>query len=965
MLTHTDFAKHIIRHAWIWAILVFMAVVSAGCLKATTIDPLTQEERAWLSAHDGKIRLAHDPNARPIEFIDTNGVFRGLAADYVQLIESRLNFRFDIVHLKSWDEALSKAKNKEVDVLCAFTKNAQRETWMLFTEPYIVVPTVILVRDDTPGAMSLDRMKDRRVTFTKGWIIDDYLRQQHPDLNMLPAIDPDAALSDLITGKADAWVTALTIASIKIEDNKITNIRVAGETPLSFKLSMASRKDWPVLNNILKKGLALISEQERSHIFKKWINIKQQSIFENRQFWIIAFSIFAVAILPVIVVYYWNNSLKRKVMQKTQALETELREREKAEAALLESEAFLDTLLNAMPIPVFYQDRFGRCLGFNNAFERFFCEAKQLRIGKSVYDRFPAEVAAVCREKDEALIKTGGDQHHELQVTNAQGELRVVILHTAAFTDSLGAINGLIGAILDITAHKRSEDTLRYREQLLNEMGSIAKVGGWEHDLTTGQVSWTKETYKILEVESGPVPEPEAILNYFISGDRTRFEEAYRRAIKNGEPFDLELRCTTAMGRQFWGHAIGRPEFKSGKCIKMRGTFQDITDQKEMEARLQKAQKMEAIGNLAGGIAHDFNNILFPIVGLSEMLTEDLPPGSPEHENAGEILKAAIRGSELVKQILAFSRQSEHQLTPVRLQQIVKEVLKLARSILPSNIEIRQDIQNDCGLVMADPTQLHQIAMNLVTNAFHAIGPNSGTISITLKETRLESDGGLSSFLEPGQYALLAVSDTGCGIDPAVMDKIFEPYFTTKPKDKGTGLGLAVVYGIVKALRGDIKAYSEMGQGTVLNVYLPLLEKFSEAETAAPVKINPTGTERILIVDDEKAIVQLQTKALERLGYRVTSRSSSVEALEAFRSNSGAYDLVISDMTMPGMTGDDLAKALIQIRPDIPVIICTGFSERINKNRIQAAGIKGVLMKPVIKSDLAALVRKVLDDAKG
>lgn len=388
----------------------------------------------------------------------------------------------------------------------------------------------------------------------------------------------------------------------------------------------------------------------------------------------------------------------------------------------------------------------------------------------------------------------------------------------------------------------------------------------------------------------------------------------------------------------------------------------DITKQKLLESHLQQAQKMESIGTLAGGIAHDFNNILFPIVGMAEMLLEDLPADSLEHENAQVILDAGKRGSDLVKQILAFSRQNDHKMIPIRVPQVLREVLKLGRSTIPANIQITQDIQSDCGLVVADPTQIHQIAMNLITNAYHAVEDTEGKIDVRVQEITLGGYEWKDISLQPGQYAMLSVSDNGCGIPSVAMDKIFDPYFTTKEQGKGTGLGLSVVHGIVKEYKGEIKVYSEIGKGTTFNVYLPLMEKNAQAGSVDETAIIKTGSERILLVDDEEPIAGLERQMLERLGYTVTERISSVEALRTFKENPGAFDLVITDMTMPNMTGDRLAKELVAIRKDIPVIICTGFSERINKEIAEVSGIKGFLMKPIVKSEMARVIRKVLDD---
>ncbi|MFH1984321.1 MAG: PAS domain S-box protein [Pseudomonadota bacterium] len=404
-------------------------------------------------------------------------------------------------------------------------------------------------------------------------------------------------------------------------------------------------------------------------------------------------------------------------------------------------------------------------------------------------------------------------------------------------------------------------------------------------------------------------------------------------------------------------------DWMDGRMVRLQ-VATDITEMKNMEKRLLQAQKMESIGNLAGGIAHDFNNILFPIVGLSEMLMEDFAPGSVEYENTKEIFKAGRRGSDLVKQILAFSRQSDQKMIPVRIQHVLKEVIKLSRSTIPANINITQDIQHDCSMVLADPTQIHQIAMNLITNAYHAVETSSGEISIHLKEVILGVDELPPGALEPCRYAVLSVSDTGVGIAPPILEKIFEPYFTTKEQGKGTGLGLAVVYGIVKEHHGDIKVRSEFGKGSTFSVYLPMMAKDEASESVGREEDVSLGHERILLIDDEEAISKLEKQMLERLGYKVTMRVNSLEALEAFKANPDGFDLVISDMSMPNMTGEQLAHQLIDIRPNIPIIICTGFSERLDPVKAASIGVKGFLMKPIVKAEMAKTIRKVLDEAK-
>ncbi|MBW1740158.1 MAG: response regulator [Deltaproteobacteria bacterium] len=383
----------------------------------------------------------------------------------------------------------------------------------------------------------------------------------------------------------------------------------------------------------------------------------------------------------------------------------------------------------------------------------------------------------------------------------------------------------------------------------------------------------------------------------------------------------------------------------------------------KLQAQLQQAQKMEAMGTLAGGIAHDFNNILFAILGFAEMTRDDMPEGSLARANLEEVITAAKRARDLVQQMLTFSRQVDQERKPLQIHLIVKEVLKLLRASLPTTIEIRQNIQSQSSTILADPTQIHQVMMNLCTNAYYAMRERGGVLEVSLSEIDVDLDAeALPQHLDmkPGPYVKLTVSDTGPGMEPAVLERIFDPYFTTKGLGEGTGMGLAVVHGIVKGHGGGITVHSKLGQGTTFHVYLPRFESAvaPEARTAEPI---PKGKEHILFVDDEEQLVRMAHQALKRLGYEVTVRTSSVEALEAFRAQPDKFDIVITDQTMPNMTGIGLAKELLRIRPDIPIILCTGFSEAITPERAKAMGIREFIMKPIVTSDIAKSIRRVLD----
>ncbi len=513
----------------------------------------------------------------------------------------------------------------------------------------------------------------------------------------------------------------------------------------------------------------------------------------------------------------------------------------------------------------------------------------------------------------------------------------------------------------DITQRQQAEKTLKNsHEQFLTVLNSIDATI-YVADMDTYEVlfmnqymidafggNYTGEKcWKVFRKESGPCP--------FCTNDRLLQPDGTPAGVQTWHDKN------PVTGRWFINHDRA-VEWVDGRMVRLQ-IATDITAFKKMEERLNQAQKLESIGSLASGIAHDFNNILFPIVGLSELMLEDLPAHSPMHENIQEVLRAGRRGRDLVGQILTFSRQTGQDLMPVSLQQVLKEVLKLCRSTIPADIAISRNIQPDCGLVMADPTQIHQIAMNLITNAYHAMADDKGTIDVQLRQMTLEKSDSLDVNMEPGPYAVLSVSDNGCGISADMMDKIFDPYFTTKKKGKGTGLGLSVVQGIVRAHKGYITVQSQVNKGSAFIVYLPVVKSPDRPDPPEEKTEISGGKEHILLVDDEKPIVQLETQILERLGYTITAFTDSVDAVNAFQADPDGFDLVITDMAMPHMTGAKLAGEMIAIRSDIPIIMCTGFSDRISEETAKYAGIKHLLMKPVVMSDLACAVRKVLDEA--
>jgi DNA-binding response OmpR family regulator len=400
--------------------------------------------------------------------------------------------------------------------------------------------------------------------------------------------------------------------------------------------------------------------------------------------------------------------------------------------------------------------------------------------------------------------------------------------------------------------------------------------------------------------------------------------------------------------------------------LKQRQVSQDnvcfVAEKQQLQNQLRQSQKMEAIGTLAGGIAHDFNNVLSIILGNTELALADMPDDSSTRKNLDRILTASLRAREMIQQLLSFSRNDESDRKPVRLNRVIADSLKLMRASLPTNIAIEREVcDSDCTIV-ADATQIHQIMLNLCTNAAHAMEIDGGVLTVKLEPVALDHAAAADTDgLAPGQYARLVVADTGHGIEKHIIDRIFDPYFTTKEVGKGTGMGLSVVHGIIKGNGGTIQAFSQPGLFTEFHLYLPLVDTTIDAEpTLLDHQQMPGGNEHILIVDDEAMLVDMMRQVLEQLGYTVSAYTDSTEALKAFLARPRVFDLMITDMTMPKMTGTGLAKAVKAVRKDLPIILCTGYNEQLNEVDLEVLGIRTLIMKPVGMQQLAETIRNVL-----
>ena len=633
------------------------------------------------------------------------------------------------------------------------------------------------------------------------------------------------------------------------------------------------------------------------------------------------------------------------------------------EEALKESEERFRKIANAgWEGLVFHKD--GVLLDGNNSFLKMFGYSAEEIIGKSVFDFLAPESIDLAVQKLKQY-SSGGQSYFEGK--GLKKDNTIFPIEFMGRPIKYKDFDARVLSIRDITERKRTEETLRESEEHYRSLVEGIPCIVYTFSQKLGGVYYSSQVANILGYSPEQLcAQPLLWHNSIHPEDLSPIEQVIRETAR-GKSFCVEYRIRDAHGDWRWleDRSFGYKVENADTIIE--GLAFDITDRKRAEAerismgkQLLQSQKMEAIGTLAGGIAHDFNNILSIIIGYME-LAMDRDQKENQISYLRETLAGAERAKNLVKQILTFSKQDDSENKPLDVKIMLKEAIKFLRSSIPTTIEISQHITSESCNIMADSTQMHRVIMNLCTNASHAMKETGGTLNIELTTLKL-TKGDLPNHpkLRPGQYVKLTIRDTGYGIDPDNIHRIFDPFFTTKSVGEGTGLGLSVVYGIVKRYGGMINVYSEQGKGAVFHVYLPRIIQ-AEAMKVDTNKPAIGGTERILFVDDEPSLVDIGTRMLSSIGYVVTGVLSSVDALNIFRAEPDRFDLVITDMTLPKMTGMDLSRKLLQIRPDIPIIICSGINDPETEVQVKSLGIKSFLQKPLTRRELSQTIRNTID----
>ncbi len=576
----------------------------------------------------------------------------------------------------------------------------------------------------------------------------------------------------------------------------------------------------------------------------------------------------------------------------------------------------------------------------------------------------------------EELEETRGDETEskglkgaELELIKKDGSTIWIEISAGFLKNDQGEPDEILGISRDISDRKRADDALQRATELMREAGRIAKVGAWSIDVASQAIVWSDEMNAIHERQASSPPTFNDVTRFIAPEWREKILNIYNRCVGDGQSLDEEFEIITATGHRRWVRATGEAiRDDTGKIIRAIGALQDISDRiqadeerENLEQHLVQARKMEAIGVLAGGIAHDFNNILSGLMGFTDLAIHEAKDNETLKRYLNQVTSASLRARDLVRHILTFSRKAEVEKQPIIINPVLKESLKFMRASLPSSIEIQRDLRLEQGRVFGDATQIYQILMGLFTNAAHAMKDHGGVLEIVLDRVKLDdAQTGFLGKISAGEFIELVISDTGCGIHKKYLDRIFEPFFTTKPRGEGTGMGLATVYGIVKEMGGVISVYSEVGVGTTFRLLLP------EYDQARPVQIDintelKKGQGKILVVDDEEAIAESSCEILKILGYSTVMETDSLKAVEHVKNNPEHYDLVLTDMTMPHLDGFGLAKQIKKINPDISIVLATGFSHSLTKEKCRDAGIENMVMKPMTAGELSSVVEKAIN----
>jgi PAS domain S-box-containing protein len=644
----------------------------------------------------------------------------------------------------------------------------------------------------------------------------------------------------------------------------------------------------------------------------------------------------------------------------TARLRDQIAERNESAQALQKSQQLLRALADSLSAIIWIKDLDGRYLLVNRSYAELVALPKEAIIGKTDYDLFDAEQAERFRKVDQQAIGAGAAVQVEDTLTLEANAFTYLSIKSP-LADESGHTYAVCGVSTDISERKRSEQALAAERALLRTLIDALPDLVFTKDPEGRFRLCNAAELKHLGLAHEDELIGKTVFDLYSRELAERYHTDDMEALHGAPVLNREEPCVDRDGKPRWHLTIKVPlRDHDNKIRGLVGISRDITERKRAQEYHQRAQKLEALGTLAGGVAHDFNNLLLAIAGNVQLATADLPVEHPVQQSLEEIQKAASRATDLVRRILAFTRGQQPQRMPIQLEPVVEEALTLLRATLPAMIRIETSFAQQLPPVTADSTEIHQVVVNLLTNAAHAIGERSGLIEVGLDtETVTAEAASMMPDLRPGRYVRLCVSDSGSGMDKETVSRIFDPYFTTKPHGQGSGLGLSIVHGVVRSHDGAISVYSVPDSGTRFVLYFPARHsEVVETGATAPAPIPGKG-QRVLYIDDEHSLVLLVTRTLTRLDYAVTGITDPFEALKVFRSRPNDFDVVVTDLAMPGMSGFDLVREMLLIRSDIPVVMTSGYLRPEDQRTAAELGLRALILKPNTSAELGAVLNRI------